>query len=96
MLELGEHAESMHRDIGRIAAGSDIAKLYITGEFGRTVAAGAMDNDMNTRNIFTGTKEEILKEIKDCLGPGNWVLVKGSRGMAMETIVQSLLDWANE
>ncbi len=96
MLELGEHAESMHKNIGRIAAGSDIAKLYVTGEFARTVAAGAMDQDMNPRDIFTGSKEEILEDIKDRLGPGDWVLVKGSRGMTMETIVQGLLDWANQ
>ena len=41
-------------------------------------------------------KEQILEDIKYRLGPGDWVLVKGSRGMAMETIVQGLLDWANE
>jgi len=96
MLELGDHAESMHRNIGRIAAGSDIAKLYVTGQFSQTVASGAMDEDMNPRDIFTGTKEEILEGIKDRLGPGDWVLVKGSRGMTMETIVQGLLDWANQ
>lgn len=96
MLELGEHAESMHRNIGRIAAGSDIAKLYVSGEFARIVAAGAMDENMDSGNIFTGTKEKILADIKYRLRPGDWVLVKGSRGMTMETIVQDLLDWANE
>ena len=94
MLELGGHAESMHRNIGKIAAGSNIAKLYVTGEFARTVAEGAMDQDMNPRDIFTGSKEEILEDIKYRLGPGDWVLVKGSRGMTMETIVQGLLDWS--
>jgi len=95
MLELGEYAESMHRNIGRIAAGSDIAKLYVTGQFAQTVATGAMDEDMDSRDVFTGTKEEILESIKDRIGPGDWVLVKGSRGMTMETIVEGLLDWAN-
>jgi len=94
MLELGEHAESMHRNIGRIAAGSDIAKLYVTGQFAQTVAMGAMDEDMDSRDIFTDTKEKILEDIKDRIGPGDWVLVKGSRGMTMETIVQGLLDWS--
>ncbi|MBW2620222.1 MAG: UDP-N-acetylmuramoyl-L-alanyl-D-glutamate--2,6-diaminopimelate ligase [Deltaproteobacteria bacterium] len=94
MLELGEHAESMHRNIGRIAAGSDIAKLYVTGQFAQTVAMGAMDEDMDSRDIFTDTKEKILEDIKDRTGPGDWVLVKGSRGMTMETIVQGLLDWS--
>jgi len=51
---------------------------------------------MNPRDIFTGTKEDILERIKDRLDPGDWVLVKGSRGMAMETIVQGLLEWAND
>jgi UDP-N-acetylmuramyl pentapeptide synthase len=96
MLELGDHAESMHRNIGRIAAGSDIAKLYVTGQFSETVASGALDEDMNPRDIFIGTKEDILERIKDRLDPGDWVLVKGSRGMAMETIVQGLLEWANQ
>ena len=96
MLELGEYAESMHRNIGRIAAVSDIAKLYVTGQFAQTVATGAMDEDMNSSDIFTGTKEEILEGIKDRIGPGDWVLVKGSRGMTMETIVEGLLDWANQ
>ncbi|MBW2247812.1 MAG: UDP-N-acetylmuramoyl-L-alanyl-D-glutamate--2,6-diaminopimelate ligase [Deltaproteobacteria bacterium] len=93
MLELGAHAESMHRNIGKIAAGSNIAKLYVTGEFARTVAEGAMDQDMNPRDIFTGTKEQILEDIKYRLNPGDWILIKGSRGMTMETIVQGLLDW---
>jgi UDP-N-acetylmuramyl pentapeptide synthase len=96
MLELGAHAESMHRNIGRMAAGSNIAKLYVFGEFSRTVAAGAMDEDMNPRDIFIGTKEEILEDIKYRLGADDWVLVKGSRAMAMETIVQELVEWANE
>jgi UDP-N-acetylmuramoyl-tripeptide--D-alanyl-D-alanine ligase len=60
------------------------------------VASGALDEDMNPRDIFIGTKEDILERIKDRLDPGDWVLVKGSRGMAMETIVQGLLEWANQ
>jgi murE/murF fusion protein len=96
MLELGEHAESMHRNIGRIAAGSDIAMLYVTGQFAQTVAAGAMDEDMDSHDIFTGTKQEILEVITGRLSHDDWVLVKGSRGMAMEMIVQGLLDWAGD
>jgi UDP-N-acetylmuramyl pentapeptide synthase len=32
--------------------------------------------------------------LKKSLRPGDWVLVKGSRGMGMETIVQGLMAWA--
>jgi murE/murF fusion protein len=96
MLELGEHAETMHRMIGSIAAKSDISKIYVTGHFAKAVAAGAGDENMDSQNIFTGTKEAILESITDRLNPGDWVLVKGSRGMAMETIVEDLMNWSNQ
>ncbi len=96
MLELGEHAEAMHRKIGAIAAKSDISSIYVTGQFADAVATGAGDEYMESQNIFTGSKEAIIERITDQLNPGDWVLVKGSRGMAMETIVEDLLKWGNQ
>jgi len=54
-----------------------------------------MEADMKSDDIFTGTKEEILVDIICRLEPNDWILVKGSRGMAMETIVEGLIEWAN-
>ena len=90
MLELGKYAASMHKKVGSLAARSDITKLYVTGEFADTVAAGARDEDMDSRDIFRGTREEILKDLTDHVRPGDWVLVKGSRAMGMEKIVEGL------
>ncbi len=95
MLELGEHAESMHRTIGSLTARLKVERLYATGQFADTVAAAAIHGGMDSHDTFTGTQEEILERIKGWLGPGDWVLVKGSRGMAMERIVENLLSWAN-
>lgn len=94
MLELGEHSGNMHRMIGSVAAGSNIAGLYVTGNFADDVAAGALEGKMDSENIFKGTREEILKAITKKLDAGDWVLVKGSRGMAMEMVVEGLLAWA--
>lgn len=90
MLELGEHAESMHRKIGALSARSNIARLYITGEFAEAIANGAHKEDKNSMYIFIGAKEEILEDLKKSLLPGDWVLVKGSRAMGMEKIVEGL------
>ncbi|MDL1983784.1 MAG: UDP-N-acetylmuramoyl-tripeptide--D-alanyl-D-alanine ligase [Deltaproteobacteria bacterium] len=90
MLELGEHAESMHRKIGAMSARSNIARLYITGEFAEAVANGACKEDKNSMEIFIGAREEILEDLKKSLLPGDWVLVKGSRAMGMEKIVEGL------
>ncbi len=90
MLELGDHSESMHRQIGAQAAGSGVAKLYATGDFADAVAAGAREKGMDSRNILTGTQPEILDALKDSLRPGDWVLIKGSRGIRMEDVVEGV------
>ncbi len=94
MLELGEHSVSMHQRIGSIAAGSEIAGLYVTGKYAEDVAKGALKEHMNPDDIFKGTHEEIMEAVTGRLDAGDWVLVKGSRGMAMEKVVNSLLAWA--
>jgi murE/murF fusion protein len=94
MLELGDHAESLHHKIGVVAARSGITRLYSTGAFADTVAAGARSENMNPHNIFIGAKQEILDDLICCLKPDDWVLIKGSRGMRMEDIVEGLRQWA--
>ena len=94
MLELGDQSEAMHRHVGELAAAAGLGRIYITGEFAGAVAGGARDTQMNGRCIFTGSKDEILEDLKHFLKPGDWVLIKGSRGMAMENIVKGLKQWA--
>jgi UDP-N-acetylmuramyl pentapeptide synthase len=95
MFELGKYAEPMHKKIGLLSAGSDITRLYVTGEFAEKVAEGAKEGNMDYRDIFKGTQKEILTDLTESLGPDDWVLVKGSRAMGMEKIVKGLMDWGN-
>lgn len=90
MLELGEHAEIAHKEVGIIAARGRLAYLYATGDFAPTVADGAVGAGMDPDKIFVGSRIEILEALKGRLGPGDWVLVKGSRLMAMEKVVEGL------
>ena len=94
MLELGAQAESLHRQVGAWAATAEINKLYVTGEYAEAVAAGAKNAGMNGKNIFIGLQEKILTHLKDYLKPGDWVLVKGSRGAKMDNIVERIKEWA--
>ncbi len=93
MLELGDQAESLHKQVGAWAAAANIDKLLVTGEFAGAVVVGAMGAKMKPADIFAGTREEILDTLKQSLKPGDWVLVKGSRGARMDTIVKGLKDW---
>jgi UDP-N-acetylmuramoyl-tripeptide--D-alanyl-D-alanine ligase len=90
MLELGEHAESAHRELGILATRAGTARLYVTGEFAQVVTEGATGAGMDPGRIFTGSHDEIVEAIKGRLGPGDWILVKGSRLMAMEKVVKGL------
>ena len=94
MLELGARTESLHKQVGAWVAVANIDKLLITGEFANAVASGAADAKMNRDDIFIGSQDEILDRLKDSLRPGDWVLIKGSRGTRMDIIVKGLKEWA--
>lgn len=90
MMELGQHAPSAHKQIGILAARAGMAGIYVTGEFASTVAEGAVGAGMDSGKIFVGTREQIVEGLKGRLGPGDWILVKGSRLMAMEKVIEGL------
>ena len=90
MLELGDHAEFMHKKIGSMAAKSKITRLYASGSFAEKVAEGALDENMDSKKIFTGTKKEIIDDLTLRLKEGDWLLVKGSRATGMEIIVKKI------
>jgi UDP-N-acetylmuramoyl-tripeptide--D-alanyl-D-alanine ligase len=95
MLELGERAEALHKQVGSWAATAGIDKLLIFGEFADAVIAGAINAGMKHTGIFTATRDEILEALKQSLRPGDWVLIKGSRGARMDEVVKGLRDWAS-
>ncbi len=94
MLELGDTAADLHYRVGSIAGSARADKLYAFGEYARDVLSGARQAGMSRTDLVTATKEEIAADLLHELKPGDWVLVKGSRGMAMETVVEAILNWA--
>lgn len=90
MLELGDHSTRLHEELGFTAGNSGVAKLYSAGVHAEDVARGARTAGLDSACIFTGTKKEILEDLQRWLKPGDWILVKGSRGMAMEEVVHGL------
>ena len=94
MFELGRCAEEFHRALGEMAVGSGADRVYATGTFAEAVAAGAGEKRTGTQSVVSGSREEILVDLKNRLAPGDWVLVKGSRAAGMERIVSDLVAWA--
>ncbi len=96
MLELGTKSDAAHRNLGKTVAGFAIDYLAVTGAYAAEVAQAARSTGMPLEHarIFT-RKDEIVDWIGRLLNAGklaadDWLLVKGSRGMRMETIVTAL------
>lgn len=91
MLELGRETQQMHRDVGRFAAGLPISQLVVCGELGKEISAGARQAGMSQHAIVevadATTAADLLKK---SVRRGDVILVKASRGMRMEQIVQGL------
>ena len=96
MLELGSASFELHREIGFFSAKAGVSQLYATGKFAGAVLEGARDGGMKTKDIFSGSKTGILQELLRVTKPGDWLLIKGSRGMRMETLVKDLMKALGE
>ncbi|MCP4252295.1 MAG: UDP-N-acetylmuramoyl-tripeptide--D-alanyl-D-alanine ligase [Candidatus Scalindua sp.] len=91
MLELGNYAESLHREIGAKVAKSDIDVLWTVGSFSRFVAEEAIANGMPEERIRScETSEEISPFVASQLRKDDTVLIKGSRGMKLENVVRQI------
>lgn len=92
MLELGEESLSAHRDVGHLAA-TCVDRLYLYGEMGQAVAEAALEAGMPENEVIcAASHDEILQDIvKDHLD-GDFILVKGSRGMRMDLVSSALRE----
>jgi UDP-N-acetylmuramoyl-tripeptide--D-alanyl-D-alanine ligase len=96
MLELGDLSHALHRKIGRAVGEAGIDRLYAAGRFAFEVAEGAREGRMTDDRIFVGTKAEIIEQLGEELRAGDQILVKGSRGMAMEEVAEEIIRWTTE
>jgi UDP-N-acetylmuramoyl-tripeptide--D-alanyl-D-alanine ligase len=92
MLELGAHAEGLHDESGRAAAAAGVDVLIaVGGAAARTLAAAATAAGMASDNVVhVGTREEAAETALKRVRPGDLVLVKGSRGIGTELVVERL------
>lgn len=90
MLELGEIEEQAHRMVGRRAA--EVADIVISvGPRARWIADEARASGLRADQVtMLATNAEAIELLREQLRPGDYALIKGSRGAAMEAIVAAL------
>ncbi len=91
MLELGNQATEYHMEVGKIVVFLDFDMLIGFGEYGRWIAQGAQEEGMSKDRIYCfdrEDKEQLAIQLMEMVPENSIILIKGSRGMQMEDIVQ--------
>ena len=96
MKELGEDTVALHRGVGAACADKGVDMLITVGELGAEIANGALEAGMSPDAIrITGGKDtygDTAAYLKSILREGDHVLFKASRSMALEKIVEAVIE----
>lgn len=88
MLELGDAAARAHFEVGRLAGAEGLALIVLIGAHAGDTARGAAESGMPAESIIkAGGPEEAAAVLSEKVRKGDHVLVKGSRGMRMERVI---------
>ncbi|MEL7657931.1 MAG: cyanophycin synthetase, partial [Bacillota bacterium] len=92
MFELGENTNDFHREVGMYAAEKAVDILIAVGTYAKYIAEGAKEI-LGEKNIhYYETKELLIKDIGSMISSGDVILLKGSRGMAMDQVVKKIME----
>ncbi|GEP37122.1 UDP-N-acetylmuramoyl-tripeptide--D-alanyl-D-alanine ligase [Nocardioides psychrotolerans] len=93
MRELGADGVAGHREVGRSAGAHGIDVVVVVGEPARGIADGLADrDDWHGEVIVTAGRDDALAWLRENAVATDVVLVKASRGAALEVVADGLLD----
>jgi len=91
MLELGPLASELHEKCGELVSLLPELLLVAAGPHADDVARGALAKGADPARVVTcADAASAARIVPPLLEPGDTVLVKGSRGMAMEKVVEAI------
>lgn len=88
MLELGAWERMYHTQVGTVAAGVGLSKLFTVGMRGAHIGAAALAKGQPSEHFADA--ESVAARLKEELRPGDLLLIKGSRLMKLEKIYELL------
>jgi len=93
MLELGATSEAEHAALGRHVAARGVSYLIALGEHARVVTAAAIAAGLPAdRAAVFQDKSAAVDEVLEGLAPADVVLIKASRGLALDTVADQILS----
>lgn len=96
MLSLGAATEAFHWRLGQQIGSTSIDHVLVLGSQADTVSRSAQQAGLEGGRLGVCQNMETLSALLDCwLEPGDVILVKGSRGMRMEQVIDALQNLAS-
>ncbi|HUL29121.1 MAG TPA: UDP-N-acetylmuramoyl-tripeptide--D-alanyl-D-alanine ligase [Thermodesulfobacteriota bacterium] len=93
MLELGSFAKGAHEEIGAKVSDLSIDFLVVMGEEAPGIVESAVRHGLPiNRTRVVESHSDAVSLLREMIRNGDWILVKGSRRMAMEKIVEGLAE----
>jgi UDP-N-acetylmuramoyl-tripeptide--D-alanyl-D-alanine ligase len=93
MRELGQTSEKLHADVGAFAAGCGLDRLICVGPQSRFIAETARRIGMAEEKVqLFADSESAARDVPAMLASGDVVLLKGSRGIHLETVAKAIKD----
>ncbi len=93
MLELGPGTVGFHEEAGKHVGALGFEHLFLCGAQREHLAEGAKSAGMEESRIHTfADPGEIAESLVRVAGEGDWILVKGSRRLRMEKVVEALIE----
>ncbi len=92
MLGLGEHQAKLHREIGEQIDPDQIDYLLLYGPLTKHMELGALKNFPRDRVIHYDRKTELIDRAKNLIEKSTIVMVKASRALRMEEIIEGLVE----
>ncbi len=98
MMELGEHTQAAHGEVGRLLAEEGGVKVLVTvGAFARVIGKTAIRSGLEDALVVAfDTAADAAKFLKMEARTGDCILLKGSRRVGLEQIVQALREHARQ
>ncbi|WP_353096988.1 UDP-N-acetylmuramoyl-tripeptide--D-alanyl-D-alanine ligase [Tissierella praeacuta] len=92
MLGIGDNEVNMHKDIGLKINPKEIDYIFTFGDLAEYIADTAKPRFDKNKVLSFNSKSDLIKKVKEVVKPNALVLVKASRPLAMEEVVEALVN----
>ncbi|WP_169703210.1 UDP-N-acetylmuramoyl-tripeptide--D-alanyl-D-alanine ligase [Candidatus Kuenenia stuttgartensis] len=94
MLELGKESHALHKELGEKASTLNLDLLWTVGKYASDIAGAAKDGGMDVEKVLSfRSLDDITEYDMGEFRENDVILIKGSRGMHMETIIDKYREY---